>query len=203
MIFERISSLYKTKGADITCFLVGDYDAKATEAAGEYLDDQQVCVVVDDGNPPCSTMAKRSSASWRTRSVTSCTTNGTSAGADTIVEAVSCFPAAWKAWPWTKTSSPTSPRGESAQYIRVCAWLARTIADSEPPARTAFVVVFANADALLHRFETAVGFRYGRGRHHARRCGCIFGSGHWCRGSRVSKAFRLACRDTGNGLSLN
>ena len=27
---------HKTKGADITCFLVGDYDAKATEAAGEY-----------------------------------------------------------------------------------------------------------------------------------------------------------------------
>jgi hypothetical protein len=43
---------HKTKGADITCFLVGDYDAKATEAAGEYLDDQQVCVVVDQGNPP-------------------------------------------------------------------------------------------------------------------------------------------------------
>ena len=43
---------HKTKGADITCFLVGDYDAKATEAAGEYLADEQVCVVVDQGNPP-------------------------------------------------------------------------------------------------------------------------------------------------------
>jgi hypothetical protein len=43
---------HKTKGADLTCFLVGDYDAKATEAAGEYLPDEQVCVVVDQGNPP-------------------------------------------------------------------------------------------------------------------------------------------------------
>jgi hypothetical protein len=43
---------HKARGADLTCFLVGDYDAKATEAAGEYLPDEQVCVVVDDGNPP-------------------------------------------------------------------------------------------------------------------------------------------------------
>jgi hypothetical protein len=43
---------HKTRGADITCFLVGDYDATATEAAGEYLPDEQVCVVVDEGNPP-------------------------------------------------------------------------------------------------------------------------------------------------------
>jgi hypothetical protein len=43
---------HKVRGADVTCFLVGDYDAKATEAAGEYLPDEQVCVVVDQGNPP-------------------------------------------------------------------------------------------------------------------------------------------------------
>jgi hypothetical protein len=43
---------HKKEGADLTCFLVGDYDAKATEAAGEYLPDEQVCVVVDQGNPP-------------------------------------------------------------------------------------------------------------------------------------------------------
>jgi len=43
---------HKKRGADLTCFLVGDYDAMATEAAGEYLPDEQVCVVVDEGNPP-------------------------------------------------------------------------------------------------------------------------------------------------------
>lgn len=43
---------HKKRGADLTCFLVGDYDATATEAAGEYLPDQQVFVVVDQGNPP-------------------------------------------------------------------------------------------------------------------------------------------------------
>jgi hypothetical protein len=42
----------KSRGADLTCFLVGDYDAKDDEAAGEFLPDQQVCVVVDQGNPP-------------------------------------------------------------------------------------------------------------------------------------------------------
>lgn len=42
----------KQRGAHLTCFLVGDYDAIATEAAGEYLPDEQVCVVVDQGNPP-------------------------------------------------------------------------------------------------------------------------------------------------------
>jgi hypothetical protein len=42
----------KKDGADLTCFLVGDYDAMASEAAGQYLPDQQVCVVVDQGNPP-------------------------------------------------------------------------------------------------------------------------------------------------------
>lgn len=43
---------YKTRGADLTCFLVGDYDAMKSEAAGEYLPDEQVCVVIDQGNPP-------------------------------------------------------------------------------------------------------------------------------------------------------
>lgn len=43
---------HKKRGADLTCFLVGDYDATATEAAGEYLPDEQVFVVVDQGNPP-------------------------------------------------------------------------------------------------------------------------------------------------------
>ena len=42
---------HKKRGADLTCFLVGDYDATATEAAGEYLPDEQVFVVVDQGNP--------------------------------------------------------------------------------------------------------------------------------------------------------
>jgi hypothetical protein len=42
----------KKDGADLTCFLVGDYDAMASEAAGQYLPDEQVCVVVDQGNPP-------------------------------------------------------------------------------------------------------------------------------------------------------
>jgi hypothetical protein len=43
---------FKRRDADLTCFLVGDYDATASEAAGEYLPDEQVCVVVDQGNPP-------------------------------------------------------------------------------------------------------------------------------------------------------
>ncbi|WP_175361066.1 hypothetical protein [Bradyrhizobium sp. STM 3843] len=43
---------FKRRGADLTCFLVGDYDAMANEAAGEYLPDEQVFVVVDQGNPP-------------------------------------------------------------------------------------------------------------------------------------------------------
>jgi hypothetical protein len=43
---------HKKRGADLTCFLVGDYDAMANEAAGQYLDDEHVCVVVDAGNPP-------------------------------------------------------------------------------------------------------------------------------------------------------
>lgn len=42
----------KRRGADLTCFLVGDYDAMDSEAAGQYLVDEQVCVVVDEGNPP-------------------------------------------------------------------------------------------------------------------------------------------------------
>ena len=51
-VFRKEIVPLKKPGADLTCFLVGDYDAKATEAAGEYLDDEQVCVVVDQGNPP-------------------------------------------------------------------------------------------------------------------------------------------------------
>jgi hypothetical protein len=41
----------KSPGADLTCFVVGDYDAMSSEAAGEYLPDEDVCVVVDQGNP--------------------------------------------------------------------------------------------------------------------------------------------------------
>lgn len=41
----------KQRGADLTCFLVGDYDAMDDEAAGQFLPDEQVCVVVDQGNP--------------------------------------------------------------------------------------------------------------------------------------------------------
>ncbi|WP_448149131.1 hypothetical protein [Labrys miyagiensis] len=51
-VFRQDIVPLKRRGADITCFLVGDYDATATEAAGEYLPDEQVCVVVDQGNPP-------------------------------------------------------------------------------------------------------------------------------------------------------
>lgn len=42
----------KKARADLTCFLVGDYDALDSEAAGQYLVDEEVCVVVDAGNPP-------------------------------------------------------------------------------------------------------------------------------------------------------
>jgi hypothetical protein len=50
--FRKYVVPLKKDGADLTCFLVGDYDAMASEAAGQYLPDQQVCVVVDQGNPP-------------------------------------------------------------------------------------------------------------------------------------------------------
>ena len=50
--FRKYVVPYKKKGVDLTCFLVGDYDAMASEAAGQYLRDEQVCVVVDEGNPP-------------------------------------------------------------------------------------------------------------------------------------------------------
>jgi hypothetical protein len=51
-VFRRDIVPLKRRGADLTCFLVGDYDAQDNEAAGEYLPDEQVCVVVDRGNPP-------------------------------------------------------------------------------------------------------------------------------------------------------
>jgi len=50
--FRKYIVPLKKDGADLTCFLVGDYDAMASEAAGQYLSDQHVCVVVDQGNPP-------------------------------------------------------------------------------------------------------------------------------------------------------
>jgi hypothetical protein len=50
--FRKYIVPHKKKGVDLTCFLVGDYDAMASEAAGQYLRDEQVCVVVDAGNPP-------------------------------------------------------------------------------------------------------------------------------------------------------
>src|SRR5262249_50690213 len=51
-VFRKDIVPLKKRGADLTCFLVGDYDATTTEAAGEYLPDEQVFVVVDEGNPP-------------------------------------------------------------------------------------------------------------------------------------------------------
>jgi hypothetical protein len=51
-VFRKEIVPKKIGGADLTCFLVGDYDAMDTEAAGEYLVDEQVFVVVDEGNPP-------------------------------------------------------------------------------------------------------------------------------------------------------
>ena len=51
-VFRKEIVPRKKGGADLTCFLVGDYDAMDTEAAGEYLSDEQVFVVVDEGNPP-------------------------------------------------------------------------------------------------------------------------------------------------------
>ena len=50
--FRKYIVPHKKRGADLTCFLVGDYDAMASEAAGQYLPDEQVFVVVDQGNPP-------------------------------------------------------------------------------------------------------------------------------------------------------
>jgi hypothetical protein len=50
-VFRSDIAPLKMGGADLTCFLVGDYDALTTEAAGEFLPDEQVCVVVDQGNP--------------------------------------------------------------------------------------------------------------------------------------------------------
>lgn len=51
-VFRKDIVPFKRRDADLTCFLVGDYDAMVNEAAGEYLPDEQVCVVVDQGNPP-------------------------------------------------------------------------------------------------------------------------------------------------------
>jgi hypothetical protein len=51
-VFRKEIVPKKIGGADLTCFFVGDYDAMDTEAAGEYLVDEQVFVVVDEGNPP-------------------------------------------------------------------------------------------------------------------------------------------------------
>jgi hypothetical protein len=50
-VFRKDIVPFKRRGADLTCFLVGDYDAMDNEAAGEYLPDEKVCVVVDQGNP--------------------------------------------------------------------------------------------------------------------------------------------------------
>jgi hypothetical protein len=50
--FRKYVVPWKRAGADLTCFLVRDYDAMANEAAGQYLNDEQVFVVVDQGNPP-------------------------------------------------------------------------------------------------------------------------------------------------------
>jgi hypothetical protein len=51
-VFRKDVVPFKSRVADLTCFLVGDYDAMDNEAAGEYLPDEQVCVVIDQGNPP-------------------------------------------------------------------------------------------------------------------------------------------------------
>lgn len=50
-VFRQDIVPLKQGGADLTCFLVGDYDATDSEAAGQFLPDEQVCVVVDQGNP--------------------------------------------------------------------------------------------------------------------------------------------------------
>jgi hypothetical protein len=50
-VFRRDIVPRKNPRADLTCFLLRDYDAMDTEAAGEYLSDEKVCVVVDAGNP--------------------------------------------------------------------------------------------------------------------------------------------------------
>jgi len=51
-VFRKEIVPFKSRGAHLTCFLVGDYDAQDNEAAGEYLPDEQVFVVIDQGNPP-------------------------------------------------------------------------------------------------------------------------------------------------------
>ncbi len=50
-VFRKDIVPFKSRSADLTCFLVGDYDAMDNEVAGEYLPDEQVFVVVDQGNP--------------------------------------------------------------------------------------------------------------------------------------------------------
>ncbi|MGY4571213.1 MULTISPECIES: hypothetical protein [Bradyrhizobium] len=68
---------FKVRGADLTCFLVGDYDAMDNEAAGEYLPDEQVFVVVDQGNPPVCDYGEAFVGVMAHEVVTSCTTSGT------------------------------------------------------------------------------------------------------------------------------
>jgi hypothetical protein len=38
-----------------------------------------------------------------------------------MTEAVFCFPVAWKAWPWTSSSSATSTRGQNRRVVRALA----------------------------------------------------------------------------------
>lgn len=114
-VFRKDIVPFKRRDADLTCFLVGDYDAMDNEAAGEFLPDQQVCVVVDQGNPPVFDYGEAFIGVMAHEVGHFCTTNGTCPGVDTMTEAVFCFPAAWKAYLWTSSSSATSTRGESAR----------------------------------------------------------------------------------------
>ena len=111
-VFRRDIVPFKSRGADLTCFLVGDYDAKDNEAAGEYLPDEQVCVVVDRGNPP---MFEEGEAfiGVMAHEVGHFLHDKRNPGADTMTVTVSCFPAAGRACPWTSSSSSTSTHGES------------------------------------------------------------------------------------------
>ena len=84
MIFERMSSLTRRTAP------ISRASSSATTMQWRARRLASICLtsryawLSTRAIPLCSTMAKRSSASWRTRSATSCTTNGTSAGVDTM-----------------------------------------------------------------------------------------------------------------------
>ena len=65
-------------------FFAGDYHAIDGRAAGQYVLDEQACVIIDQGNPASVTMARPSSALLRRKSAISCTTGVIWAGAATL-----------------------------------------------------------------------------------------------------------------------